>query len=1063
MKLPFTQKLVREWAGAAVFQSGMKVFERGGVTSADFDPPYLSGSVESGGRTIRCRVQVEPDGHAANLCPCHDSKERGVICIHAVALALAMIRRATDPHREEKLLEEKRKAARLAAVGDEAFLSRAVSDAPNATVRLSLPENWQVSYASGKIPVACDVEVEGRRYPVDAVPSRERVGVSAADDALLYVLEDICEGPVRHLIEMKPADFTNVLALLKGRCLWSASGPSALQVQATELSAHVRLDLDRETGELLIMVHCEMPFLAPGELPFYLVSRHGGWAHGAGNFWPLANVLPLPLQSIYAEPVVIARDAVLRFFDHEYAALRQQVVIETDLDREMFQVDPETPRFVLSVQGSPAALSATLHAVYGDIKLAAGKPDPAGHFCHPDPADLLRYTVRNPAAEASALALLAQRGFSGEHGEAVEPIVGVREVRNFLAGELPALRRLGWSVEVAGRAAAYLEEADFVTPVVHIREPSGENWFEVNFDFEDGRGGSITPREVWRALRKGESFVEKGGRTLLLDARAIQSMHSVFEDCSAGEGSRPGSFRLQSVHAAYVQASVDALDGVDVETTDRWRARAESFHRKASKVDLALPANLEAALRPYQKDGVHWLRFLEQHGFGGILADEMGLGKTLQTLAWLQARRTLPEAQGQPALIVCPTSLVENWAEEAARWVPDLRILVLSGGDRHERWEEIAGPVLAVTSYALLRRDIDAYERIEFAALVLDEAQHIKNHSTQNSKAAKRLRALHRLVLTGTPIENSVADLWSLMDFLMPGYLGSYDTFRASYELAIARGGEDGDMTQARLRRKLQPFLLRRLKRDVAKELPPKIERIGWCTLTPDQRVVYEELLQASQRRILDMVSRQGFDKSRMEILKTLLRLRQLSCHLDLLRLPDVKAREPSGKLTMFSELLDEALDGGHRLLVFSQFVSMLQILRAHFDGLGLSYCYLDGSTRDRMDQVRTFNARRDIPAFLISLKAGGTGLNLTGADMVVHFDPWWNPAVEDQATDRAYRIGQHRTVYSVKLITRGTVEEKVLALQQKKRAVIQATLGTDEQVMEKMDWNDIRDILDLK
>ena len=1061
--LPFTQKLVREWAGPAVFDGGMKAFERGAVTQASFEAPELCGQVESGGRTIRCRVRVDTAGHAENLCPCHDSRERGVICIHAVAVALAMIRRATDPHREEKLLEEKRKAARLAALDEAAFLRRTVSPQPNAALRLVLAREWQTMWRAEKVRIACELELNGKRYPIDAVPARKAVTLSEKDDALLYVLEDICEGPARAGMEVRPADFTNLLDLLKGQSLWVEDQSAPAQVHAAELTAHLRVDLDGETGELLIMPHCELPFLAPGEFPFYIVSRHGGWAFGAGNFWPLESVLPLPLQSIYQEPVVIPRDAVLRFLDQELVLLRQQTTIETDLDRDMFQVDPEMPRFDLQIKGSPASLSATLHAVYGDVRVPAGKPDPAGHFCHPDPADLLRYTVRHPAAEDAALCQLAERGFHGEDGDALTPIVGTREVQNFLAGELPALRRMGWQVELSGRVATHLDEAEFVMPVVHIREPGGSNWFEVDFDFEDGQGQSITPQDVWRAMRKGESFIERGGRTLLLDRRAIESMHKVFEDCSAGEGSRGGSFRLSSIYAAYVHASVDALDGVDVESSEDWRTRAESLNRTGSHPDVKLPEALAKALRGYQKEGVNWLRFLENHGLGGILADEMGLGKTLQTLAWLQGKRSLREAQGKPALIVCPTSLVENWAEEAERWVPSLKVLVLSGAERHERWSEVETTDLVVTSYALIRRDIDRYAGIHFSAAVLDEAQHIKNHSTQNSKAAKRLRAQNRLVLTGTPIENSVADLWSIMDFLMPGYLGPNDAFRQGYELPISRGGDEASAAQSRLRRKLQPFLLRRLKRDVAKELPPKIERIGWCTLTPDQRVVYDELLQASQRRLADLVSKQGFNKSRMEILTTLLRLRQLSCHLDLLKLPDLKAEEPSGKLNMFTELLDEALDGGHRLLVFSQFVSMLKILRAHLDGAGIDYCYLDGSTKNRMEEVRRFNGSRNIPAFLISLKAGGTGLNLTGADMVIHFDPWWNPAVEDQATDRAYRIGQKRTVYSVKLIARGTVEEKVLALQRKKRAVIDATLGSDEQVMEKMEWDDVREILDMK
>ncbi|HMP74403.1 MAG TPA: DEAD/DEAH box helicase, partial [Kiritimatiellia bacterium] len=576
-----------------------------------------------------------------------------------------------------------------------------------------------------------------------------------------------------------------------------------------------------------------------------------------------------------------------------------------------------------------------------------------------------------------------------------------------------------------------------------------------------GGGGELSPAEIQRALLKGEAFVERGARTYLLDAGAIESMQGMFADCEAREGKRPGQFRLPGVYASYVKSSLDALDGVDVEATPGWLEAARRMNREVKFSEVEPIPSLRGVLRPYQRDGLNWLVFMERAGLGGILADEMGLGKTLQTLAWIAHVREDATLRGVPGLIVCPTSLVENWAEEAAKFTPHLRVLLLHGGDRHERFEGVAEADLVITSYALLRRDIERYREMTFSLAALDEAQHIKNRATQNAQAARQIRAHHRLVLTGTPIENSVSDLWSIMDFLMPGYLGRHDDFRANYELPISRGGQEAEQAQGRLRRKLHPFLLRRLKKDVAKDLPPKIERVAFCRLTADQRAVYKEVLEASRRRISDLVSAQGFNRSRMEIFKTLLQLRQISCHLDLLKLRGVESKAPSAKLDLFLELLDEAVDGGHRVLVFSQFVSMLTILREALEARGLTYCYLDGSTKERMKEVHRFNSDRSVPVFLISLKAGGTGLNLTGADMVIHFDPWWNPAVENQATDRAYRIGQKRTVYSIKLIAKDTVEEKVLAMQQRKKMVIDATLESDEQVLEKMSWEDVKELLE--
>jgi len=539
-------------------------------------------------------------------------------------------------------------------------------------------------------------------------------------------------------------------------------------------------------------------------------------------------------------------------------------------------------------------------------------------------------------------------------------------------------------------------------------------------------------------------------------------MQEVFDDCASADGARPGAFRLASVHAAYVRDSLNLLDGVDIEADASWRDAVgrQSGRIAAAPVEIAEP--LGSMLRPYQREGSAWLRGLEQCGFAGILADEMGLGKTIQALAWLRMERVDPDARGQSALIVCPTSLIENWAEEAARFAPELRVRLLSGADRHDRWPEEGEADVLVTSYALLRRDLDRHLARRYSIVILDEAQHIKNRATRNAISAKQLKAAHRLVLTGTPMENSVTDLWSVMDFLMPGYLGGADAFRRRYEQPISAGAEEGEAALARLRRKLRPFLMRRMKRDVARELPPKIERVATCALSADQQRVYAELIESSRRRIADSVAAHGFERSRMEILRTLLRLRQVCCHLDLLRLDDLCAEAPSAKMDLLLELLDEALDGGHRVLLFSQFVSMLTILRAELDRRQWRYCYLDGATQNRLAEVKRFNADRRIPVFLISLKAGGSGLNLVGADMVIHYDPWWNPAVEDQATDRAYRIGQHRTVYSVKLIARDTVEERVVALQRRKQKLIDAAVEAGGAAIGRMTWDDVKEILDL-
>jgi superfamily II DNA or RNA helicase len=1063
---PISHQILINWAGHRVFQDAQTLSGRGLVQDVAYEPPFVTGTILWSNRPLKTSVRILQDGSAENHCPCRDSKERGIICSHVIALCIELIRRSNNPEIEARRQEEARHAAHISALSEGVYLNRARTGAPGsipARVRLCLGTGWRSTLATGPIPLFCSAVVNDRDIPLDQIDHSLCLGLTQKDEAILFVLEDISQGPARGRIDLTTQDLVSLLHLLQGMSIFEEGNPEPLVVAATKLVSYLNLDFDRENGELIFMLHTEIPLLKASEIPLYLVAGRHGWVFGAGHFWPMEQVLPDPVRAIYSGPVIIPRTAVPRFMQTELPVLSGFMRLESDLSPDLFTIEPALPKFRLVVRGSPASLAATLYAQYNGLDLVAGKSDPSGQFAIPDPADLMRYLVRNPAAEQAGLETLSHFGFAQARGDELAPIVGCREVLNFLGSQVPALRRLGWRVELEGRIGGFMEDADFATPVVRINCQNDQaGWFEVGFDFEDSQGQRLTPAEIQRALLKGESFIDRGSRKILLDAKAIDSMMEVFRDCSTGESTEPGVFRMPAVYAAYVKASLDALDGVDVEAPPSWRTTAERQARLVAVEPAPLPDYLENTLRPYQKDGVTWLRFLEVNTFSGILADEMGLGKTLQTLVWLQMERYHPSVRGKPTLIVCPTSLVSNWAEEAQRFVPHMKVLPLYGSDRHSKWGELPQADLVVTSYALLRRDVARYLEHEFGVLVLDEAQHIKNRSTQNAIVAKEVRACHKLVLTGTPIENSVSDLWSIMDFLMPQYLGSHENFRRNCELPIAAGGPEAEAAQRRLRRKLQPFLLRRLKVEVARDLPPRIERIASCSLSADQKAVYKQLLDSSRNRLTDLVAKQGLQRSRMEVLKTLLRLRQVCCHLDLLKMAGLQSEAPSAKMELFFELLDEALDGGHRVLVFSQFVSMLTILRKQMDQRQIPFCYLDGATQDRMSVVHKFNIDRKIPVFLISLKAGGTGLNLTGADMVIHFDPWWNPAVENQATDRAHRIGQKRTVYSVKLITKGTVEEKVLALQRQKKAVIDATLTSGEGVVNTMTWDDIQELLTL-
>ena len=1056
MHVPFTHKILKDWAGAPTFQKGMTLFEKGKVDKVEFEPPFVTGQLSIGIRGMRSKFEVLKDGFVENHCPCRDNREEGKICAHLVALGLEAVRLYSDPHRVDKMEEEKRRAERLASFDDSAYHTRDPGGTP-CELRVTLKQSWRESLKDQQVPMRCSIEAANQVIPLNEVPKNQAMALNQTDDNLLFVIEDICEGPAKGKFTATLSDFINILELCDGKAIYEGGVDGYLMVDEGTVSTSIDMKLDEATGELILTLLTEN-----GETFDCVVSGGNGWILQDGVFHKLEKVLPGPLRAIYDGPVRIPRDSIPSFMKNELPMLGNLTEIETNVTPDMLSLSPAKPRFRLKIDGLPHTLSATLYAEYGIVQLVAGRDEALGNFSIPAQDDLLDFQVRNPEAEQKAIETITELGFRGKRGDMLMQIRGNREVLNFMGGALPQLQRKGWRIELDGPIAEFMDDIESTVPVVHINQSASNGFFEVGYDFETDGGISLDETDIQRAINMGEAFVEKKGRTVLLDVDAIEKARSVFDDCAVGAGESPGTFKMNDIHAAYVQSSLMSLDGIDMETAPEWMSKAEAQNRDAKVEPVFIGDELEGTLRDYQKSGVYWLSFLERSGFAGILADEMGLGKTLQTLTWLSLEREKEEALDAPALIICPTSLVENWAEEAAKFVPHLRVQKMHGSDRHEYFQTLENQDLIITSYALIRRDLDEYLKHTFSVVALDEAQHIKNRTTQNSTAVKKVQAHHKLVLTGTPIENSVTDLWSIMDFLMPGYLGNHKAFRENYELPIQNGGPDAELAQIRLRRKLHPFLLRRLKKEVAKDLPDKIQRVAHCTLSGDQAKVYKQLAESAKQKINDLGGEQGFNKNRMEVLKVLLQLRQTCCHLDLLKLPSLESEFPSAKLELFLELVNEAMDAGHRILVFSQFTSMLSIIREELEARELKYCYLDGSTKDRQARVKKFNSDKSIPLFLISLKAGGSGLNLTGADMVIHFDPWWNPAVEDQATDRAHRIGQKNTVYSIKLITKGTVEEKVLQMQQKKKSVIDATLEKDGDMGTSLSWNDVQELLSV-
>ena len=583
---------------------------------------------------------------------------------------------------------------------------------------------------------------------------------------------------------------------------------------------------------------------------------------------------------------------------------------------------------------------------------------------------------------------------------------------------------------------------------IHTKASESSDRAEVEISIE---AGNVPSDELEHALATGKNHVRHGKKVYLL-TRDLKEKASRLQRRVSGNPDAP---LLARTSHPVEKFQAPALEEFLLEADPRFQPPTQWKKRSAALRDLSalstpkLNDTLQGILRPYQTTGVAWLLHLFRNELGGILADEMGLGKTLQALAFLSALRN-EGGFSSVSLVVCPASLLENWKREANRFCPEFSTYIHHGSNRTEDGSTLGKHDLLITSYGTLVRDLEIFERMPFLCVIGDEAQHLKNRKTHNAKAMSSLKSEGRVLLTGTPIENSVSDLLSLLEFLLPG---------ARPSLPPASRGDERIWHEQRILKESAPYLLRRSKKEVAPELPEKIEQVLYVDLTEEQKKCYTEVRQSAENELNKMADSGSSEGAmRMKTLTQLLRLRQTCCDPRLVN-PEFPA-DQSAKLNAFRELLYTCLEGGHRMLVFSQFVQVLQLLKSELEAAGLQFCYLDGSSKDRMAQVDRFQEDDTIPVFLISLKAGGTGLNLTAADVVLHFDPWWNPAAEAQASDRAHRIGQDKQVTVYKLITSGTVEENVLQLQQGKRKLLEQVFEESEAANLSLGVDDLRELI---
>ncbi|CAH2904495.1 MAG: putative helicase, superfamily II [uncultured Paraburkholderia sp.] len=631
----------------------------------------------------------------------------------------------------------------------------------------------------------------------------------------------------------------------------------------------------------------------------------------------------------------------------------------------------------------------------------------------------------------------------------------------FTQTALPVLRENGWQIVMTDTFRHNVIEIDAIDGCLR---QSGDGWFNVEM------GITVNDRTVRLEPLLADLF-RRDTRWLSGRLDEIADDEAIELKTDHNERLRLRADRLKPV----VRVLVDLLDRVGdgmqiseldavrlaaLDNTGRWQFHGDASIRQLAQrliagpgvVDVPVPRELNAELRGYQRQGLAWMQFLREHNLSGVLADDMGLGKTVQTLAHLLAEKEAGRLT-QPALIVVPTTLVHNWCDEAQRFAPALRVLSLHGPQRHERFDEIAQHDLVVTTYALAWRDESVLSQHDYHLLILDEAQYVKNAATKAAATVRALRAKHRLCLTGTPLENHLGELWAQFDFLLPGFLGLRQDFTRRWRTPIEKN--EDTVRRDLLIRRIRPFMLRRRKDEVATELPPKTIIVRTVELEGTQRDLYETVRATMQKKVREAIAAQGLARSHLIVLDALLKLRQVCCDPRLLKSTQAARVKESAKLTLLLDMLPELIDEGRRILLFSQFTSMLDRIAPELDRRNIAYVTLTGETVDRTAPVKCFT-RGDVPLFLISLKAGGVGLNLTAADTVIHYDPWWNPAVENQATDRAHRLGQDKPVFVYKLIAAGSVEEKIVAMQQQKAALADAILADNASGSVRFSANDI-------
>lgn len=1003
----FDRSFLIDLGGAAVFRQAEKLFESHLVESAEWESPVLKGRVKGGDGIYRPELNLRSTVFAVNSCTCADGRKRKV-CVHALATALhyqalknevAHMPKAAEgcPLESEPAPQpEMPKIPRLRSI-------KLGEDGLPLRILIFLPPNLPEAADRGAIVLKIDAAVGREILPLNKLNPRQKYKVASKQVVVLKLIESWCGGKLSSLLQLTSAQLRKLLdAVVAEPIVYWVKKPNA--------------PIDWQDGQL------------PG---VYAYLGEAETAHESPEPEPVALEVS-PSKRLDSDPSKrqICADISLR----EKAKPNLRAIAEA-----------KGPKLWATKKGdypiaSEAAASMEGHSTSRVVV------DGSTHYM------AIRLPSGNPEAVQALRTILKAEGFLLEPSNRKWWLRDRHKTLNFLAGYWKVLKE-EWQAEFTDNFKAKLKEVEISALQVEAKEDTGRFALAISLSEQ------TEEKDLRRALASSKNYVEaEGGAITLLDRSSVEQVHEI-ERALSGQADRPFTptftKRIDTRDLSDVEDLLEELcEGW--EAPQAWQSRSRALKEVGALEPAPVRPGFDAILRTYQRIGTAWLWHLYRYKLGGILADEMGLGKTLQALALIECIRnqdthSIDSGQARyPALVVCPASLVENWQRESARFTPSLKALKHHGSKRAKEPIALEAYDLVITSYGTLRQDAELLGSMDWCVVIGDEAQHIKNRRSQNAKTLMSLRTEGRFLLTGTPVENSLDDLFSLFSFLMPGYMQ-----KPTGKLSL----DDKAWHNQRQTKRAAAYILRRTKSEVAPELPDKIEKTFFCELGAQQQGFYQETLEKTRRDIFNL-EMSGANRGRVQFaaFTELLRLRQACVDPRILD-EDFPLKE-SAKLAAFDEVLDECLDAGSRILVFSSFVTALKLLGEHLENKGHKFCYLDGSTKNRLGICDQFNEDESIPVFLISLKAGGTGLNLTGADTVLHYDPWWNPAAEAQATDRAHRIGQTKVVTSIKLIAANTVEEKVLELQARKAEILKELFEESESANAKVSLDDIKQLI---